>query len=383
MRPKPLILGIDASNISSGGGITHLIELLQVAEPFKYGFASIIIWGSKSTLQIFTSYPWLVKHNPFLLNKGLFFRFFWQFFHLSNVARDAGCDVLFIPGGCSLSNFHPVLTMSQNLLPFDWCELRRYRISFISIRLIILQLIQTFSFRKADGVIFLTDYAREKISSFTGNLNVKSKIIPHGLNPRFIQSPRLQREISTYNEQSPFHVLYVSIIDYYKHQWHVVEAIASLRLQGLPIVLDLIGPAYPPALRRLNNLISNLRGDISWVRYHGRIPFDILHMHYAKADVGLFASSCENMPNILLETMASGLPIACSNRGPMPEILGSAGVFFDPEQPNDIACALLQLINSPRLRAELAYLSYQQAQEFSWERCADETFKYLASFSQI
>jgi len=44
--------------------------------------------------------------------------------------------------------------------------------------------------------------------------------------------------------------------------------------------------------------------------------------------------------NILVEAMASGLPIACSNRGPMPEVLGDAGVYFDPEDPHDIARAL-------------------------------------------
>jgi glycosyltransferase involved in cell wall biosynthesis len=84
------------------------------------------------------------------------------------------------------------------------------------------------------------------------------------------------------------------------------------------------------------------------------------------------------MPNILLESMAAGLPIACSNMGPMPEMLGEAGVYFNPEQPDRIALAIRQLIDSRQLRADLAELAFQQAQLYSWQRCAAETFNFLA-----
>ena len=42
----------------------------------------------------------------------------------------------------------------------------------------------------------------------------------------------------------------------YKHQWHVADAIAQLRKSGLPVVLDLVGPAYAPALERLNKTLD-------------------------------------------------------------------------------------------------------------------------------
>jgi glycosyltransferase involved in cell wall biosynthesis len=54
------------------------------------------------------------------------------------------------------------------------------------------------------------------------------------------------------------------------------------------------------------------------------------------------------MPNILLEAMAAGLPIACSNRGPMPEVLGTAGLYFNPENPAEIACAIRTVIDEQR-----------------------------------
>ena len=59
---------------------------------------------------------------------------------------------------------------------------------------------------------------------------------------------------------------------------------------------------------------------------HGQQPPGVL----SKANLFIFASSCENMPNTLLEGMASGLPIACSDRGPMPETLQDRGILSMP-----------------------------------------------------
>ena len=106
-----------------------------------------------------------------------------------------------------------------------------------------------------------------------------------------------------------------------------------------------------------------------------------IHQRYIEADVSVFASSCENMPNILIESMAAGLPIACSNRGPMPEMLGEAGVYFDPEDPASIADAVRQLAANPELRAEKAAAASAAALQFSWSRCARETFEFLRTVS--
>jgi len=379
---KPLTIGIDATNLRGGGGVTHLVELLRAAQSTLHGIERVVVWGGTPTLKLLDYRPWLDKRTPPALDKGLLQRTLWQRYSLSQAARDAGCDVLFVPGGSYAGNFHPVVTMSRNLLPFEMSELLRYGWSLLTLKLLLLRLIQSRSFRKADGVIFLTEYARDVVLRVTGKLRGQTCIVPHGLNPRFNKVPKLQRDIAGYGDAQPYRVLYVSIIDQYKHQWHVVEAVAALRKQGFPIVLDLVGPAYPPALKRLNQTIDRLDFERRWVHYHGAIPFNELHLRYAEADLGLFASSCENMPNILLETMASSLPIACSSRGPMPGVLGQTGVFFNPEQPENIARALRELMVSPQTRTELARASYERVQEYSWLRCADETFKFLVGVIQ-
>ena len=112
--------------------------------------------------------------------------------------------------------------------------------------------------------------------------------------------------------------------------------------------------------------------------YHGAVPFSEMHAYYQNADAFVFASSCENLPNILLEAMAAGLPIACSDRGPMPEVLGNGGVYFDPLKPEQIAAALRLLIDRPDRADEFARTAYDRARTYSWTACARDTFGFIA-----
>jgi glycosyltransferase involved in cell wall biosynthesis len=373
-----MILGIDASNIRAGGGLTHLVELLRAANPLAHGFSQVWVWSGQSTLNCIADRPWLVKSHDVLLDSSLPFRTFWQTFKLSRQARMAGCCVLFVPGGSYAGDFQPMVTFSQNLLPFEKREMWRYGWSRIIFKMMLLRWTQAYSFRHAAGLIFLTHYAKDVVMRLIKTAPGKTAIIPHGVDARFFGPPRQQMPISRYSVDRPFRILYVSIIDMYKHQWHVAEAVAQLRKSGFPVVLELTGPAYPPALKRLRQTLGAIDPNGDFVRYTGVVPHTELHSRYAQADLGLFASSCETFGQILVEMMSAGLPIACSNRSAMPELLGDAGVYFDPERPIDIAHALRTLINSPDLRAKLAKASYERVHAYSWQRCADETFGFLA-----
>jgi len=377
-----MILGIDASNIRAGGGLTHLAELLRVAEPLAHGFTRVIVWAGITTLTKIEDREWLSKVVAPLLGGGLPYRIFWQCFRLRKLAQQACCDVLFVPGGSDCSGFCPMVTMSQNLLPFEWREMRRYGRSLYTLKFLFLRWTQSRSFRKADGVIFLTKYARDAVLKVTGSLRGKSAIIPHGVNRRFSMPPRLQRLHADFSEASPCRVLYVSIVSPYKHHWQVANAVARLRAEGVPVVLELVGPPAE-GLTLLKETLDRVDPDGSFITYRGAVPYEKLDEFYGRADIGVFASSCENMPNILLEGMSAGLPMACSRMGPMPEVLGDAGVYFDPENSSDIARALRELIDSRDLRVRLAQMAFERAQIFSWQRCAEETFAFLAAFTRI
>lgn len=375
-----MILGIDAFNIRAGGGVTHLVELLRAAEPDDHGFSKVIVWGNIATLAKIDDRSWLLKVRAPLLERGLPSRVYWQRFRLRKLAVEAGCNILFVPGGSSTCDFAPLVTMSQNLLPFEWRELRRYGWSLLTLKFLLLRWTQGRSFKKASGVIFLTVYARDAVLKAIGRMLGSNVIVPHGINPRFIAPPRPQRAFASFNKQAPCRVLYVSIVDVYKHQWHVVEAVAQLRSQGLPVVLELVGP---PAggMVKLQDALKRLDPKGTFITYRGAVPYEKLDAIYAAADIGVFASSCETFGQILTEAMSAGLPIACSNRSAMPEILDAAGVYFDPEDASSIAAALRKLIDAPQLRARLAQAAFDGAQVYSWERCADETFGFLASIA--
>ena len=372
-----MILGIDASNIQGGGGMTYLVELLRTVDPMQHGLSQVIVWSGQATLDQIDDRPWLKKAHQVLLDRSLPFRIFWQRFKLSKLARKSGCHVLFVPGGSYAGDFHPIVTASHNLLPFEWRELRRFGWSWRTLKLLLLRLIQGRTFHHADGLIFLTRYARDVVMRVIKTTQGKTTIIPNGIDERFFFPPREQLPISHYSFERPFRVLYVSTIDMYKHQWHVAEAVAQLRAIGLPVVLDLVGSAYPPALTRLKKTLYRMDSSGEFVHYSGEVPHSALHTRYAQADLCLFASSCENMPIILLEGMASGLPIACSNRGPMPEVLGDMAVYFNPENAQDIARVLRDLIEGPELRFQMAQASFAQSQVYSWKRCSREIFGFL------
>lgn len=380
---KLITLGIDASNLRAGGGRTHLIELLKAADPCRFGIVKIYVWGSSTTLSLIENRSWLEKISVPQLERSLIFRLLWQRFKFSDTARESGCDILFIPGGIYFGDFYPVVGMSQNMLPFEFKELVRYGFTFSTIRLILLRYVQKRTFRKVSGVIFLTNYAKNEIERISGSIKNKT-VIPHGLNERFLCKPRVQFSIENYSKGNPLRIIYVSIVDIYKHQWHVVQGLAKMRLKtGWSIVLDLYGPSYLPAKRLLDSSIARFDSNNDWVRYHGSVPYEEIHSICQSADIGIFASSCENMPNILLELMASGLPIACSNKGPMKEIIGDSGCFFDPELPDEIANAVEGLILDTGLRSTMAQANYERAQKFNWRHCSNETFAFLFSTLNI
>jgi glycosyltransferase involved in cell wall biosynthesis len=375
---KELIIGIDATNIRHGGGRTHLVEMLRTSYPLEEGIAKIIVWGSSETLALLDEKSWLKKVSPRLLNQGFFRRIFWQRFKLSAEARALGCDLLFIPGGSYSGNFQPVVAMSQNLLPFEWIELRRYGFSWLTLRLIFLRFYQGRTFRNANGTIFLTQYAKKTVKKSVGKFKGLVAVVPHGLSSRFIIPPRLQKDISSYSLNKPYHLLYVSTIDEYKHQWNVVEAVAKLRqMTGFPLKLKLVGSFYPPALQKLHASFKYFDPARDWVSHVENVSYENIHDIYKNSDAAIFASSCENMPNILLEYMASGLPIACSNKGPMQEILGEYGEYFDPIFPDSILRAIHNLIKSPLLREKLAEGLFERASLYSWLRCSRNTLDFF------
>lgn len=376
-EPGPLNIGIDASNLRGGGGITHLRELLRAADPSRDGFETVTVWSGRKTLDALpTEQPWLKPSHHRALDGPLPVRMWWRRTSLEDLAA-ATCDLLFVPGGGITVEQVPYIAMSRNVLPFMDDERRRFGWSFQRLRLEILRKLQAGSFESSDGLIFLTYYARDLILPQLQESPGQVMIIPHGVADRFRFSPCEQKELSAFTFDDPFRLLYVSTINEYKHQWNLVYAVGVLRKAGLPVALDLLGRGYGPALDKLRVAMDSVDPNGEFVRYHGLVPYDCLHEWYARADGFVFASTAENMPNSLLEAMAAGLPIASSDRGPMPEIIGEFAWYFNPEESDEIARAVKEMLCDPATRQTAAVGANRIAAEYTWSRCAERTFEFL------
>ena len=371
-------IGIDASNIRLGGGLTHLKEIVRFVDIEKNDIEKIVIWSSKKTLNVFDERPWLKKCSEPVMEQNYFKRALWQYKKLNKRLMEEKCDILFVPGGSFITKFRPVVTMSQNLIPFELKELYRHGMSLSTIRLFLLRLTQSNSFINANGTIFLTNYAKDTVLKVTGILKGETAMIPHGIDESFFSNHVPKSNNNNLKNAKHINLLYVSSVEPYKHHSQVIDAVALLHSEGIPVNLKLFGSANSRMLQNLKKKIQNIDPLGEFIQYFGLASHEQLQSEYFSANIFVFASSCENMPITLMEGMAAGVPVVCSDRGPMPEILGDAGVYFNPENTESIVSAIRKLIESPELRVKNTKLALEQAQKYSWSQCASETFLFLS-----
>ena len=96
---------------------------------------------------------------------------------------------------------------------------------------------------------------------------------------------------------------------------------------------------------------------------------------YRYASVYVFPSLYEGFGLPPLEAMQYGTPVLASNRGSLPEILGEAALYFNPEQESELCEQLERIIKDDQLRADLRQKGYTQAASYSWVRMAEQTLQ--------
>jgi len=272
--------------------------------------------------------------------------------------------------------------MNQHLLPFETTEIRRYGFSLIAIKLLVLRFTQISSFNRSNLIIFLSQYSQVVVLRFTKNKELSYKIIPHGVEKRFFQKPRAQNSIDFYSLNNPLKIVHVSSIDFYKHQWNVVHTISKLKKLGYPVELNLYGLGKGKALKILDREILKLDPELNYLKYKAEAEFKDIENIYFNSDISVFAPSCETVSQIIIESMAEGLPIACSKLSSMPEILKDGAVYFDSLDPENIADCLKNLIDSTEKRVEISKKAYDYAHQYSWEDASNRTFKFLREIKE-
>jgi glycosyltransferase involved in cell wall biosynthesis len=94
---------------------------------------------------------------------------------------------------------------------------------------------------------------------------------------------------------------------------------------------------------------------------------------YSGAALFVYPSLYEGFGIPPLEAMSLGCPVACSNNSSIPEVVGDAAEYFDPENNESIRKAMEQVLNSPARQKELIDKGRVRCSQFSWQRCAEET----------
>lgn len=375
-----VVIGVDASRNRSGGAREHLIGILENLDPISEGIAQVHLWSHQALLDLLPVRPWLIKHSVPALEGGLLSQLWWQANNLCVELKRYRCDILFTSDGSSLCRFSPSVVLSQDLLSYEPGVISTFAWGRARLRLIAIRYVQNAAFRRASGVIFLTQYAAKLIQSSCGLLD-NIRIIPHGVNSKFLGSGEraiLAKNTSDVDCQvQPTRCLYISNAALYKYQWVVVEAIGLLRQKGIPVELDLVGGGSGPAQDKIDAQIALTDPQGQFIRQHPFVPHSALLGHLSSADVFIFASGCEAFGITLLEAMAMGLPIAASNRSSIPETLRDGGLYFDPANPLEIAAAVEKIIQDPSLSNRLGMRARELAKEYSWERCSSETWGFI------
>ena len=298
---------------------------------------------------------------------ALFFRFVWKRRHDFDAVYFAGgsFDMALPPGTAKVVAF-------RNMLPFDLEARRRYHWGWNRFRHWLLRYVQGWAFRRADLVIFISDYARATIDAMVPNRRGQSVVIPHGA-----QTTDTPLDPSIASRLPERFVLYLSILDPYKAQIELVEAWSILRKRGEHMEkLVLAGPDAGPYADRVRQTVDRL-GLGDEVVLLGTVSHDQVTDLARRAALNLFMSSCENCPNILLELLKAEVPLLVSNREPMPELGGPALAYVDPYDVPAIAEALETLLGDSSRRAELARAARERGTLYDWQSTGERTWQAI------
>lgn len=367
---------INALSARLGGGQTYLLNLLKHV-PQDSGLQVFVL--VQPSFHLADLPPNVVRIERASLENPLL-RAAWEEVRLVALLKKLNIDLFFSPGGLlprSLPSTMLTAVTFQNMLPFDHVQRVKYPYGYRRLRDWLLERGLSASMRRADLVIFISEFARKFMQQKLKSLRGSSVVVPHGIHHSFrasLESPLPRPKWLPDGD----YFLYVSFVDHYKAQLEVVRGFKLYRQRGGDGQLLLVGPEYRPYGDRVRQEIANL-GLSGWVIMVGNVPHSELPAAYQNARINLFASFTENCPNILLEMMASGRPALVSCYGPMAEFGGDAVAYFDPSKPEDFALRLAGLMADEERQSLLASAAAKAVEKYTWEHAAQITWKAIVN----
>jgi glycosyltransferase involved in cell wall biosynthesis len=305
------------------------------------------------------SFPdWLAKPGINIL---------WHLFLLPWYLWRHGCELVFMPAGnrrlawwYGVPSIGTVHDLSQLHVPAKYDRLRMFYVVRMLPRLM----------RRLDHVISVSKATRRDLVSFAGVDPQRISVIHNGADLRRF-SPQNRAKASQQLRQEfgltgPY-ILYIARLEHPgKNHVALIEAFARLkRERQIPHRLVLPGGEWNGAETIYQ--AAHESGVEDQIDFLGFVPNDILPALYAGADLFVFPSLFEGFGIPLLEAMASGTPVCAADVSSIPEVVGDAGLLFDPTDSSQIGDCIAHLLDDKALYAELAMRGLQQATHFSWD----------------
>lgn len=366
LRNERIRVVINALHAKSGGGITYLRNILPLMADDERLELHLFLHASQITL--FHPIDERVKVHLFNFRQGFTRVLVWEQFALPLLARVMSADVVFSPAnfGAMFAPNHVILL--RNALAVAKSEPRpSKRLYWLAL------MVATFvASLLAKRVIAVSQYALDTLSM--GNRK-KMCVVHHGVDERFrptADAPPAEREAF---------LLAVADIYVQKNLDNLVRALAKVRTKHPDVKLKIAGAVIDTWYHeRVFTLIQDLQLNDA-VEFLYRQPPSALIDLYRRCRAFVFPSTAETFGMPLVESMASGAPIASSNCTAMPEVVQDAALLFDPSDPDAIAEALTRLIDDAELRDSLSRRALERSRHFSWQRTATATADVLVEAS--
>jgi glycosyltransferase involved in cell wall biosynthesis len=267
-------------------------------------------------------------------------------------------DVLFNPGFTA-----PVFSPCRQVTVFHDLQHKRHPEYFRWFDLPFWRLLLWAAAHRSHRLIAVSEATRADLLRFYRIPNERIAVIAHGVEPAF---SRLDR---SYTEA---YLLCVSTLHPHKNLPRLIRAYGRKKRDFRLILAGLRG-FHAEAIERLIEEMG-LRDS---VQITGWVPREELYSLYERARAFVYPSTFEGFGMPVLEAMAAGIPVACSDIPPLHEVAGDAALFFDPLDEDDIASGIERVMGDSSLQQTLAQAGRERARAFTWRRSAEQTLEVL------
>jgi glycosyltransferase involved in cell wall biosynthesis len=290
---------------------------------------------------------------------------------LPRLAARAGVDLVH-----SLASTAPVWGRFRRIVTVHDLIYARFPEAHAGIRDKGMKVLVPWAARRSDRVIADSQSTREDLIGLLGIPGELIDVVPLGLGTvqrAIAVSEHEVRTRFTLGERPV--VLSLSAKRPHKNLITLLGALATLPVESRPV---LVLAGYPTAHENELRERARTLGVDGDVRFPAWVSAEELGGLWGLSQAFVFPSLYEGFGLPVLEAMARGVPVACSNASSLPEVAGDAALLFDPHDESAIASALKRLLEEPELAESLRARGLARAHEFSWERTAGLTLDSYA-----